>query len=75
VIGLVHLNPQLMDLIGKHGGYAVEVDQSGALEALLGRLHRDWVEDKMPRSALPPLGTRQAVDAILQRIAETWGTA
>ncbi len=75
VIGLVHLNPQLMDLIEKHGGYAIEVDQSGALEALLVRLQRDWVEDKMPRSALPPQGTRQAVEAILQRISERWGTA
>jgi hypothetical protein len=64
-----------MDLIEKHGGYAIEVDQSGALEALLGRLQRDWVEDRMPHSALPPLGTCQAVDLILQRMSETWGTA
>ncbi len=65
VVGLVHLNEQLMRLIEAHGGYAVEVDRQEAVLALLERVFRDWESDRMRGSALPPIGTGQAVDAIL----------
>lgn len=65
VVGLVHLNSQLMRLIEAHGGYAVEVDRQDEVLALLEAVFRDWGNDCMRYSPLPPIGTRQAVETIL----------
>ncbi len=65
VIGLVHLNPQLMQLINDHGGYAVEVDDQERLLAMLEEIYLDWEHGRMRSSDRPPIGTKQAVEAIL----------
>ncbi|MDE2341936.1 MAG: hypothetical protein KGL63_00860 [Betaproteobacteria bacterium] len=65
VIGLVHLNPQLMQLISDHGGYAVEVDDQERVLAMLEAVYLDWEHGRMRSAARPPIGTKQAVEAIL----------
>jgi hypothetical protein len=68
VIGLVHLNPQLMNLVTNHGGYAVEVAESEAIERVLWQVHHDWENDSMPVSPMPPVNTQQAVKSILSQV-------
>ena len=70
VVGLVHINPQLAQLIGDHGGYAAEVDQEEAVLALLEQVFSDWEKDCMRRPALSPIGTGQAVNTILDRVRQ-----
>ncbi len=65
VIGLVHINPQLTRLLTDHGGYAAEVDRREEVLEMFVRVFQDWHEDRMPSSPLPPIGTAQAVNAIL----------
>ncbi|MDE2624710.1 MAG: hypothetical protein KGM40_04750 [Betaproteobacteria bacterium] len=65
VVGLVHLNPQLMQLIQDHGGYAVEVDGHEQVLALLETVFHDWENGRMRSGTLPPVGTKQAVEIIL----------
>jgi hypothetical protein len=68
VVGLVHINPQLCSLIESHGGYAAEVAEPGAAEQMLLKVFTDWEQDRLRKSVLPPIGTEQAVQAILSHV-------
>ncbi len=65
VVGLVHINPQLTRLITDHGGYAAEVEQRKEVLEMFIRIFQDWQAGQMKSSLLPPIGTAQAVHAIL----------
>ncbi len=65
VVGLVHINPQLTRLILDHGGYAAEVERHEEVQRMLVRIFQDWRDDRLQGSPLPPIGTAQAVNAIL----------
>jgi hypothetical protein len=57
----------LTHLIADHGGYAAEVDNREEVQQMFARVFRDWRDDRLQSSPLPPIGTAQAVNAILSR--------
>jgi len=68
VLAFTHLNPSLMQMVMEHGGYATEIfDETGALN-LLKTLHSDWSGNHLRQSRLPPIGTKQAVEAIFRSL-------
>jgi len=55
-------------MVMEHGGYATEIfDETGALN-LLKTLHSDWSGNHLRQSRLPPIGTKQAVEAIFRSL-------
>ncbi len=66
VIALTHENPQLDSMVRARGGYVAQyIDQDGAVQALR-QACRDWQADRLSAGTLPPLGTEQAVERILE---------
>jgi hypothetical protein len=66
VLALTHINPSFTQMVIDHGGYAVEIDDKISALSLLNSLHEDWVGEGLSESNLPPIGTKQAVEAILK---------
>jgi hypothetical protein len=65
VIALTHENPQLDSMVRERGGFVAPYIDSAAAEAVLRQAIRDWENDKLQVSGVPPLGTGQAVATIL----------
>jgi hypothetical protein len=55
-------------MVINHGGYAVEMEDKTAALNLLKSLHTDWESNHLRKPTLSPIGTKQAVEMILEEL-------
>ena len=69
ILALTHHNPELDDLVVRHGGMVAAEGDVRAIEEALVALWMRWAADDLPESGREPIGVQQAVDSILQHAA------
>lgn len=70
IIALIHQNQQLGQMLMERNSYIAEVDRKGEIISALELAHADWQADRLRMSTLPALGVEQAVDSILNSLAD-----
>ena len=70
VIALTHENLQLDRLLLERNSYVAASDRQEEIVAVLKKAYGDWEADQLPRPTLPPIGVGQAVDAIINAMAQ-----
>jgi hypothetical protein len=52
----------------ERNSYVAPYDREDQIVELLAKAYADWDTNKLPHSTVPAIGTRQAVDAILNEL-------
>lgn len=68
VIALTYKNPQLDRMLSKRNYYIAASDRQDEIIAVIAKAYTDWKEDNFPQTTVPPIGTKQSVDAILDAL-------
>lgn len=68
VIGLTYKNPQLDRLLTERNYYMAASDHQDEIVAAFAKAYADWELDRLPQTSVPPIGTKQSVDAILDAL-------
>jgi hypothetical protein len=69
VIALTYNNPQLDNMLSERNYYNAASDRQDEIVAIIAQAYADWKEDRLPKTSVPPIGTKQSVDAILDALA------
>jgi len=68
IIALTYHNPQLDRMMHERNSYVAPYDREDQIIELFAKAYADWDANQLPQSAVPAIGTRQAVDAILNEL-------
>lgn len=68
VIALTYQNPQLDRMLNKRNSYVAPYDNMDKVVAILSEAYEDWKADRLRQSSVPAIGTKQAVDAVLNAL-------
>lgn len=68
VIALTYRNPQLDRMLAERNSYIAASDNHDEVVAVIARAYADWKADRLPQTSVPPIGTKQSVDAILDAL-------
>ena len=68
IIALTYQNPQLDRMMKERNNYVAPYDSGDQIVELLAKAYADWDADQLPQTTVPAIGTKQAVDAILNEL-------
>ena len=68
IIALTYKNSQLDRMLFERNCYVAATDRQDDIVAVIEKAYGDWNEDRLPQSPLPAIGTKQAVDTILNAL-------
>jgi hypothetical protein len=69
IIALTYQNTQLDQMITERSGYLAHADQPTEVMHVIEQAYTDWLNNRLPISAIPAIGVEQAVNQILHEVS------